>query len=230
MRARCELVNPEHDQLSVRRQCELLGLNRSSYYYEPYGESVENLELMRRMDELYMQRPYFGARRMGRHLGISRERAGRLMRLMGIEALYPKKKTTRRNAEHKVYPYLLRDIAIDRCDQVWSSDITYVPLSSGYMYLTAVIDWYSRYVLSWQLSNTLDGRFSLTRSRRHCPGDVSRRYSIRTMGANTPAMNSRDGSRNTISRSAWTAVAGRRTMCSKGGGHLNVSTGSDASN
>ena len=155
------MLDPVHVEISIRRQCELLDLNRSTYYYEPCGETSENLELMRRMDELYMQRPYFGARRMGRHFGISRERAGRLMRLMGIVAIYPKPKTTRRNKEHKVYPYLLRDITIDRCDQVWSTDITYVPITSGYMYLTAVIDWYSRYVLSWQLSNTLDGRFCI---------------------------------------------------------------------
>ncbi len=116
---------------------------------------------MRRMDEIYMQWPFYGARRMGRQLGISRDRASRLMRLMGIEAIYPKPRTTTRDKKHAIYPYLLRHIAISHCDQVWSTDITYVPLPSGYMYLTAVIDWYSRHVLSWRLSNTLDNRFCL---------------------------------------------------------------------
>ena len=127
------MLDPVHVEISIRRQCELLDLNRSTYYYEPCGETSENLELMRRMDELYMQRPYFGARRMGRHFGISRERAGRLMWLMGIVVIYPKPTTATRNKEHKVYPYLLRDITIDRCDQVWSTDITYVPMTTGYM-------------------------------------------------------------------------------------------------
>ena len=145
----------------MRRQCELLNLNRSTYYYEPCGETEENLKLMRRMDELYMKRPFFGSRRVGRHFGISRDRACRLMQVMGIEALYPKPRTTNRNKEHEVYPYLLRDVTIEHCDHVWSTDITYVPMPHGYMYLTAVIDWYSRYVLSWRLSNTLDTRFCI---------------------------------------------------------------------
>ena len=159
--ARRELVDADHAVLSVRRQCELLGLARSSYYYEPAGETPKNLLLMKRIDKLYLKRPFFGSRRMADKLNSGRKRVQRLMRLMGIEAVYPKRRTTRPGAGHKIYPYLLRNVEITRPDQVWSTDITYLPLRGGFLYLTAVIDWYSRYVLSWRLSNSLDGAFCL---------------------------------------------------------------------
>jgi putative transposase len=114
---------------------------------------------MRGIDELYMLHPFFGCRQMGKALGIGKDRANRLMRKMGIEAIYPKRKTTLRDESHEIYPYLLRNATIERPDHVWSSDITYVPLIGGFAYLTAVIDWYSRHVLSWRLSNTLDAWF-----------------------------------------------------------------------
>lgn len=145
----------------MARQCELLGLARSTYYYQPAVETAENLALMRRIDKLYLKRPYFGSRRMALELGINRKRAARLMRLMGLEAMYPKRRTTLAAAGHKIYPYLLRNVEVVRADQVWSSDITYVPMRQGYLYLVAVIDWYSRYVLSWRLSNTMTGDFCL---------------------------------------------------------------------
>ena len=147
--------------MSVRRQCELLGLNRSSWYYRAAGESAENLQWMRRIDEQYLKTPFFGSRRMGKVLGIDRKRARRLMRLMGLEAIYPKPRLSQGGGEHRIYPYLLRNVAIVRPDQVWSSDITFVPMPHGWMYLTVVMDWYSRCVLSWRLSNTLDGSFCL---------------------------------------------------------------------
>jgi len=147
--------------LSVRRQCELLGLNRSSWYYRPLGESGENLQWMRRIDEQYLKTPCYGSRKMAKQLGISRAKAQRLMRLMGLEAIYPKPHLSRNDAEHRIYPYLLRNVAMVRPNQVWSSDITYVPMPHGWMYLTVVMDWFSRYVLSWRLSNTLDGLFCL---------------------------------------------------------------------
>lgn len=143
----------------MRRQCELLGLPRSSCYYSPQGESVANLTLMRQIDELYTRWPFYGSRRLADELGVSRKRVQRLMRLMGIEAIYPKKRTTRPGAGHKIYPYLLRGVEVTRRDQVWSTDITYVPLKKGWLYLAAVIDWFSRKVLSWRLSNTMDGGF-----------------------------------------------------------------------
>jgi putative transposase len=159
------LIEASHPELSVRRQCELLGLNRSTLYYKPAPESPENLALMRRIDEEYTRHPFYGSRRMTVWLGeqghaVNRKRVQRLMRLMGLEAIYPKPSLSA-GSGHKVYPYLLRGVKIERPDQVWSTDITYVGLPSGFMYLAAVIDWYSRYVISWRLSNTLDGEFCL---------------------------------------------------------------------
>jgi putative transposase len=154
-------IEPEHPQLSVRRQCELVGLNRASWYYEPLGESAENLAWMRRIDEQYLKTPFYGSRKMAKVLGIDRKRAQRLMRLMGLEAIYPKPRLSRNTAEHRIYPYLLRNLAIVRPDQVWSSDITFVSMPRGWMYLTVVMDWYSRYVLSWRVSNAPDGLFCL---------------------------------------------------------------------
>jgi putative transposase len=152
--------------LSVRRQCALLGLNRSSRYYEAAGETPENLRLMRLIDAEYTAHPFYGSRRMAVWLvnqgeAVNRKRVQRLMRLMGLEAIYPKPKLSVAGRGHRLYPYLLRDVAIERPDQVWSTDITYVPLASGFMYLAAVIDWYSRYVIAWRLSNMLDGSFCL---------------------------------------------------------------------
>lgn len=153
------MIDPNHPELSVRRQCELLGLARSSCYDEPRGESEANLAWMQQIDELYTRWPFYGSRRIADELGLNRKRVQRLMRLMGIEAVGPKPRTTVHARGHRVYPYLLRDVAIQRIDQVWSTDITYVPMRHGWLYLTAVIDWYSRKVLSWRLSNTLDGSF-----------------------------------------------------------------------
>jgi putative transposase len=143
----------------VARQCELLDLARSSWYYQPASESAKNLALMRAIDVQYLRTPFYGSRRMGVVLKANRKRVQRLMRLMGLEAIYPQRRTTWPGVGHKIYPYLLRNIAITRPDQVWSSDITYIPLQRGFLYLVAVLDWYSRYVLSWRLSNTLEGTF-----------------------------------------------------------------------
>ncbi len=158
------LVEPEHPELSVRRQCELLGLNRASYYYEPATESALNLELMRLIDEQYMRTPFYGYPKMTvwlRKQGyrVNEKRIYRLMQTMGLQAIYPKPKLSQPGSAHKVYPYLLRELEIVRANQVWSADITYLPMPKGFMYLVAVMDWYSRYVLAWQLSNTLDGLF-----------------------------------------------------------------------
>lgn len=143
------------------QQCALLGLAHSTCYYRPAGESAENLALMRRIDEQYLRTPFYGSRKMAEVLSVNRKRTQRLMRAMGIEAIYPKRRTTWPGAEHKIYPYLLRNVEVTRPDQVWASDITYVPLRHGFLYLVAVMDWYSRYVLSWRLSNTLTGSFCL---------------------------------------------------------------------
>jgi len=150
----------------VRRQCELLGLNRSSLYYEPAAETQESLRLMRLLDEEYTAHPFLGSRRLTVWLNeqgeeVNRKRVQRLLRLMGLEAIYPKPKLSVAGTGHKVFPYLLRNVLIERADQVWSTDITYIPLAAGFMYLAATIDWYSRYVVAWRLSNTLDGAFCL---------------------------------------------------------------------
>jgi putative transposase len=156
-----ECIDAEHPRLSLRRQCELLGLNRSSWYFEPQGESAENLALMRKIDEQYLKTPCYGARKMAKTFDICRERAARLMRLMGLEAVYPKPRLSQGMPGHRIYPYLLRKLKIERPNQVWASDITYVPMPQGWMYLTVVLDWHSRCVLSWRLSNSLDGLFCL---------------------------------------------------------------------
>lgn len=139
----------------------MIGLPRSSWYYTPATETQENLELMRSIDRQYLSTPFYGSRKLAKVLSVNRKRVQRLMRVMGLEAIYPKRRTTRPAKGHKIYPYLLRNLAVTRPNQVWASDITYVPLRHGFLYLVAVMDWYSRYVLSWRLSNTLEGTFCL---------------------------------------------------------------------
>jgi putative transposase len=144
----------------------LLGLGRSSLYYQPAGEAAENLRLMRLIDQEYTAHPFLGSRRLTAWLieqgeAVNRKRVQRLMRLMGLEAIYPKPKLSAAGLGHRIYPYLLRGVTVERPNQVWSTDITYVPLACGFMYLAATIDWYSRYVIAWRLSNTLDGSFCL---------------------------------------------------------------------
>lgn len=160
------LIEPDHPVLSVRRQCELIGLNRGTYYYEPAKETPLNLTLMRLIDEQYMRTPFYGYPKMTEYLRnqgywVSPKRTARLMKVMGLRAVGFKKRMTMSDPDHKVYPYLLRNVPITRVNQVWSADITYVPMSQGFMYLVAILDWFSRYVLSWRLSNTLDNIFCL---------------------------------------------------------------------
>lgn len=149
---------------SVRRQCELLGVGRSSLYYEPALPDADELVLMRRMDELHLQHPFFGSRMLSETLKqqgevVNRKRVQRLMQLMGLESLAPRPRTSTPAPEHVVYPYLLRNLAVSRVNQVWASDITYIPMTHGFAYLVAIIDWYSRRVLAWRLSNTLETTF-----------------------------------------------------------------------
>lgn len=158
------MLDRAHSALSVRRQCALLGLARSGVYRPRPPVNDSDLAVMRRLDELFMAHPFLGSRRMAAMLraegmAINRKRVQRLMRRMGIAALGPKPRTTRPAPGHKIYPYLLRGLTIDRPNQVWAADITYLPIGRGFLYLVAVIDWASRAVLSWRLSNTLDGSF-----------------------------------------------------------------------
>jgi len=160
------MVEPGHAELSIRRQCELIGLNRATFYYLSAQESELNLHLMRLIDEQYLKTPFYGWPRMTVYLRrqgypVNHKRVQRLMGQMGLQAIYPKRQTTVVAEGHRIYPYLLRNLAVTRPNQVWSADITYIPMLHGFMYLVAIMDWYSRYVVTWQLSNSLDGLFCL---------------------------------------------------------------------
>jgi putative transposase len=161
---RKELVEPEHPGLSITKQCDLLEISRSSWYYEAIGESELNMKLMRLIDEQFLETPYYGARQMARYLRrqgywVNRKRARRLMQKMGLMAIYQKPNTSKPHPEHEIFPYLLRGVDIQTPNQVWCSDLTYIPMKKGFLYLVAVMDWHSRKVLSWKLSNTLDADF-----------------------------------------------------------------------
>ena len=158
------MVDAQQPDLSIARQCTLVNIQRSSFYYRAKPIKAEDLHVMRLIDEQYLKHPTWGSRSMKnylRRLGhtINRKHVQRLMRLMGLEAIYPKPKTSRPHPEHRVYPYLLRDLNIERPNQVWAADITYIPMSRGFMYLVAVMDWHSRKVLAWRLSNTKEADF-----------------------------------------------------------------------
>jgi putative transposase len=160
------MIERGHPRLSIRHQCALLGLHRSSLYYVPAQASEENLCLMHLIDEQYTRTPFYGSRRMTAWLrgvgdAVNRKRVLRLMGQMGLEAIYPRPHLSVPGPEHRVYPYLLHGVEITRPNQVWGTDITYIPMKQGFMYLVAIMDWYSRFVLSWELSNTLDVGFCL---------------------------------------------------------------------
>lgn len=199
------LVDPAA-AIGVRRQCELLGLPPSTYYYTVAETSPENLALLRLIDEEFLRHPFMGSRQITQWLRrqgheVNRKRVQRLLRMLGLEAICPGPRTTRPVRENKVYPYLLRDVEITRCDQVWSTDITYLPLRRGFMYLAAVIDWHSRFVLSWELSNSLETTFCITALesalRRGQP-----KFSTRIKALSSPAKPSLHAWRRSRSRSA----------------------------
>ncbi len=159
-------MSRDHPKLSVRRQCRLLFLTRSNLYYQPIGESAENLGFMEIIDCQFLETPWYGSRQMARHMQREghkrgRHRVRRLMRLMRLVPIYQEPNTSRKHPEHKVYPYLLRDLTINRPNQVWCTDITYIPMRRGFLYLVAIMDWHSRKVLSWRLSNTMDVGFCI---------------------------------------------------------------------
>lgn len=158
------MMDHKHNRLSIARQCALMRISRSSFYYQGKGESPLNLKLMRLMDEQWLKAPFFGSRRMAKCLvrqgyKVSRKRVRRLMRRMGLTAVYPRPRISKPHPDHQVYPYLLKDMTIDRPNQVWAADITYLPMRHGFMYLVAVMDWHSRRGPSWRLSNTLETDF-----------------------------------------------------------------------
>ena len=160
------MIGCEHSEISIYRQCELLGISRSGYYYKATGESPLNQHLMNLIDEQYTRTPFYGVEKMTAWLKrqaypVNRKRIRRLMRKMGLEAVYPGPRLSISNKEHRKHPYLLRDLIINRPDQVWCTDITYIRMKQGFIYLAAIMDWYSRYVLAWELSNTMDKRFCI---------------------------------------------------------------------
>jgi putative transposase len=157
-------IEPDHPDLSVSRQCDLVSIARSTFYREPAPETPLNLGLLRLIDEQFLQTPWYGSRQMTRHLrreghDVGRKRVRRLMRKMSLVPIYQRPRTTVPNPEHRIYPYLLRDLTIGRPNQVWCADITYIPMQRGFLYLVAVMDWATRKVLSWRLSNTMDVEF-----------------------------------------------------------------------
>jgi putative transposase len=161
---RVEMVTSSHPRLSIARQCELVDISRSSYYYQGKGEDPMNLALMRKLDEQFMETPWYGSRQMARCFRrqgyrVNRKRIQRLMQKMGLVAIYQAPRTSTPHPEHRIYPYLLRDLSIHQPNQVWCADITYIPMRRGFLYLVAIMDWYSRSVLSWRLSNTMDPGF-----------------------------------------------------------------------
>ena len=158
------MIRRDHPDLSLSRRCRLLTISRSSFYYAPKGESPSSLALMRRIDELFLKYPFYGSRQMARQLRregvcVGRHRVRRLMRLMGLTAIYQAPRTSAPHPAHRVYPYLLTGMAIDRPNQVWCADITYIPVQRGFLYLVAIMDWATRHVLAWRLSNTMDAGF-----------------------------------------------------------------------
>ena len=160
------MVEPGHPQLSIARQCQLVSISRSGFYHRPAGETPLNLELMRLIDAQFLEPPWYGSRQMARHLrrkgcAVGRKRVRRLMARMGLAPIYQRPRTSTPHPEHQVFPYLLRGMVIDRPNQVWCADITYLPMRRGFLYLVAVMDWATRKVLSWRVSNTLDVEFCL---------------------------------------------------------------------
>jgi putative transposase len=163
---RRQMIEPDHPQLSIARQCELVAISRSGFYYRPAGETPLNLALMRLIDAQFLETPWYGSRQMARHLrregyAVGRKRVRRLMAKMGLAPIYQRPRTTVPHPEHRVYPYLLRDLVIDRPNQVWCADLTYIPMRRGFLYLVAIMDWATRKVLSWRVSNTMDVEFCL---------------------------------------------------------------------
>ena len=158
------LIDPGHEQLSIVRQCELVSISRSSFYHRPASETAETLALMRLIDAQFLETPWYGSRQMARHLrrdghAVGRKRVRRLMGRMGLTPIYQRPRTTVPHPEHRIYRYLLRDLVVDRPNQVWCADLTYIPMRRGFLYLVAVMDWATRKVLAWRVSNTMDVAF-----------------------------------------------------------------------
>src|SRR5947208_15318525 len=215
------MIAPEAG-LSISRQCTLLGVARSSFYYRPRPESAEELELLKRLDRIFTDYPVYGSRRLQvallrEGISVGRRRGRRLMKKLGLWAVRPKRNTSKRHPEHKVYPYLLRGKTIDQPSQVWAADVTYIPMQQGFLYLVAIIDWATRRVLSWRLSNTLTARFcvgalSEALARFGKPGifntDQGAQFAIHQRRIHHDAAGSRDRDQH-----GWTRALPRQHLC-----------------
>ena len=230
VKARRATIEPKHPRLSIRRQCRLMSLNRSTLYYEPKGESEENLQLMRRLDEQFLKTPYYGSRQMVYHLKrrgsrVGRKRVRRLMAKMGLAVIYQKPRTSQPHPENRVYPYLLRGLAVTRPDQVWCTDVTYIPMRRGFLYLVAIMDWYSPLGFVLEAVEHAGAVLSVAKhSRKRSTGTIPRRSSIQTRGVSSPARSSRDYSKGPGCVSRWTGEAAGWTTSSSSvcGVHSNT--------
>ncbi len=223
---RREMVDRQHPVLSTVRQCALIGISRSSVYYRPRVSSQKDLEAMKLIDQQYLATPFYGSRRMKVWLDrqghpVNRKRVRRLMRTMGLQAIYRRPRTSKPALGHRVYPYLLGGMEITRPNQVWAADITYIPMARGFHYLVAIMDWYTRYVVAWNLSNTLDADFcvealeeALGKGR---PEVFNTDQGSQFTGASSPARPSPDSWSATGSESAWTGKGGTATTYSWSG-------------
>jgi putative transposase len=198
-------------ELSITRQCRLLGIARSSFYYRPRPPSAEDVDLLNRLDRMFTDHPVYGSRRLQvtllrEGISVGRRRVRGLMRQLGLCAIRPKRNTSKPHPAHRIYPYLLRDKMIDQPNQVWASDITYIPMRRGFLYLVAIIDWATRRVLSWRLSNTLAVAFCVEALGEHSPDAASPRFSTPIRVRSSPAKISRACCWIIGSRSAWMAA------------------------
>ena len=226
---RREMVDRKHPSLSMTRQCVLLGVSRFGLYYQPREASGENLALMQAMDRQYLETPFFGSRRMRAWLDregmvVSRKRVQRLVRIMGLRTIYRGPRTSRSPLEHRVYPYLLEKIRVTRPNQAWAAGITYLPMARGFLYLVAIMDWHSRYVVSWRLSNTPEADFCIEALQEALGQGQPKVFNTdqslpqRRLGAaSSPAGGSPMCCRNTGSRSAWTGRDATATTSSWSG-------------
>ena len=215
------MIDRTHD-LPISRQAEVLNISRGAVYYKPRPVSPEDLALMRRIDELHLERPFAGARMLRDFLGREGIAAGRrhvatLMKRMGIEAVYRRRNTSKPAPGHKIYPYRLRSVTVERPNQVWATDITYIPMARGFVYLVAVVDWFTRRVLSHRVSITMEAGFCVEALEEAIAKHASPRFSTATRAVSSPARRSPASSRQTGSPSAWTARAPGATTCSSSG-------------
>jgi putative transposase len=224
-RRRRQMIQSDHPRLSIVRQCELVAIGRSGFYRRPAGETPLNLELMRLIDAQFLETPWYGARQMARHLrreghAVGRKRVRRLMATMGSAPIYQRPRTSTPHPEHRVFPYLLRDLVIGRPNQVWCADITYLPMRRGFLYLVAVMDWATRKVLAWRVSNTLEAEFCLEALEEEALARFGRPEIFNTAqgrGASSPRRAAPACCSGPARASPWTAAAAGWTTCSSSG-------------